>query len=108
MNAGWLTLERLVDLTAAGPQRLFGIVGKGRIARGYDADFTIVDLAAEREITDDWLASKAGWSPFTGLRVKGWPVATVVRGRIVMRDGDLLAPAAGRPIRFVGTADPAP
>ena len=107
VNAGWLTLQRLADLTAAGPQRLFGIVGKGRIALGYDADFTIVDLAAEREITDDWLASRAGWSPFAGMRVKGWPVATVVRGRVVVRDGALAVDAAsGRPIRFTDTADP--
>ncbi len=108
VNAGWLTLERLVDLTAAGQQRLFGITGKGRIVRGYDADFTIVDLSAEREITQDWLASKSGWSPFTGMRVKGWPIATVVRGHIVMRDGALTSSQArGRPIRFDATADPA-
>ena len=44
VNAGRLTLERFVDLTSAGPQRLFGIVGKGRIAAGYDADLTIVDM----------------------------------------------------------------
>ena len=50
VNAGRLTLERFVDLTSAGPARVFGIAGKGRIARGYDADFTIVDLKAKRRI----------------------------------------------------------
>ena len=44
VNAGRLSLERFVDLSSAGPQRIFGLAGKGRIAVGYDADFTIVDL----------------------------------------------------------------
>ena len=62
-----LTLQRLIDLTSAGPQRIFGIVGKGRIAVGYDADFSIVDLKARWTIEEDWLASRCGWSPFTGM-----------------------------------------
>ena len=103
LSAGRLTLERLVDLTSAGAQRIYGLAGKGRIALGYDGDLTLVDLAARREITGDWLASKCGWSPFEGLTVTGWPVATVVRGRVVMRDGELIGPPAGRPARFVDT-----
>ncbi|MEM9682433.1 MAG: dihydroorotase, partial [Pseudomonadota bacterium] len=55
VNAGRLTLERFVDLMCAGPQRLFGLVGKGRLVKGYDADFTIIDLNAKREITNDWM-----------------------------------------------------
>jgi len=98
---GRLSLERLVDLTAHGPQRVFGIANKGRIAVGYDADLTLVDLEARREITLNWLASKAGWSPFAGRTVQGWPVATVVRGRLVMRDGELLGDPAGAPVRFL-------
>ena len=66
VNAGRLSLARFVDLTSAGPQRLFGIAGKGRIAVGYDADLTIVDLKAERVIEDDWIGSKCGWTPFAG------------------------------------------
>ena len=64
------------------------------------ADLTIVDLKAEREITGDWLASKCGWSPFEGTRVTGWPMMTWIRGRAVMRDGELQGPPAGRPVRF--------
>jgi dihydroorotase len=100
--AGRLTLERFVDLTSAGPQRIYNIAGKGRIAAGYDADFTIVDLAARRTIENKWIASKCGWTPFDGMRVTGWPVATIVRGRLVMRDGALARPA-GAPVRFVDT-----
>ena len=104
MNAGRLSLARLVDLTSAGPQRIFNIAGKGRIALGYDADFTIVDLKARREITSDWLASKCGWSPFEGMTVTGWPVMTVIRGQLVMREGSLPGQKPkGRPVRFQET-----
>lgn len=101
--AGRLSLERLVDLTAAGPARIFGLAGKGRIAVGYDADFTIVDLAARRRIDSDWLASKCGWSPFVDMTVTGWPMLTVLRGQVIMREGALARPALGRPCRFVET-----
>jgi dihydroorotase len=103
VNAGRLTLERFVDLTSAGPARIFGIAGKGRIAAGYDADFTIVDLRAKRRIENAWIASHCGWTPFDGMQTTGWPVATIIRGRIVMRDGALVGPAGGAPIRFVET-----
>jgi dihydroorotase len=99
VNKGRLSLARFVDLTSAGPQRLFGIAGKGRIAVGYDADFTIVDLKAERTIADDWIGSKCGWTPFAGHTVRGWPVGTVVRGQIAMWEGEL-GRASGEPVRF--------
>ncbi len=97
---GRLTLERFVDLTSAGPQRVFGLVGKGRIAIGYDADFTLVDLKAVHTITDAEQASKVGWTPFNGMQVTGWPLATIVRGQVVMRDGALLGTPIGQPCRF--------
>jgi dihydroorotase len=99
VNAGRLSLARFVDLTSAGPQRIFGIAGKGRIAVGYDADLTIVDLKAERVIENSWIGSKCGWTPFAGRRVKGWPVGTLVRGRLAMWQGEL-GPARGEPVRF--------
>jgi dihydroorotase len=99
VNAGRLSLARFVDLTSAGPQRLFGIAAKGRIAVGYDADLTVVDLKAERVIENDWIGSKCGWTPFAGRKVKGWPVGTFVRGRLAMWEGEL-GQAGGAPIRF--------
>jgi len=99
VNSGRLSLARFVDLTSAGPQRIFGIAGKGRIALGYDADLTIVDLRCERVIENDWVGSKAGWTPFAGRKVKGWPVGTVVRGKIAMWEAELRK-AAGEPVRF--------
>ncbi|MCW5771608.1 MAG: dihydroorotase [Rhodospirillaceae bacterium] len=104
--AGRLSLERFVDLTSAGPQRLFNLAAKGRVVLGYDADLTIVDLAAKRRIENAWIASKCGWTPFDGMTVTGWPMATVVRGNIVMREGELAPAARGRPIRFVDTLAP--
>jgi dihydroorotase len=98
---GRLTLERLVDLTSAGPARIFGVAGRGRIALGYRADFTIVDLKAKRMITNRWIASRCGWTPFDGMTVTGWPVVTVVGGRVVMRDGALLGEPAGEAVRFL-------
>jgi dihydroorotase len=92
-----------VDLTAHGPQRVFGIAGKGRISLGYDADFTIVDLNAQRTITKQWIASRCGWTPYDGVKATGWPVMTIVRGRIVMREDQVLGQAHGAPIRFVET-----
>ena len=100
VNAGRLSLERFVDLTSAGPNRIYGIANKGRIALGYDADFTVVDLKARRTITNDWMETRCGWTPFDGMTVIGWPRATVVRGAIVMRDDELLGPPAGAPVAF--------
>jgi dihydroorotase len=101
VNAGRLSLERFVDLTSHGPQRIFGIACKGRIAAGYDADFTIVDLAAKRTIEDDWIASKCGWTPFAGKTVTGWPKGTMIRGRRVMWEDEILGKAGGEPVRFL-------
>ena len=101
LAAGRLTLARLVDLTSAGPQRIYGIAGKGRIALGYDGDLSIVDLKAQREITGEWLQSKCGWSPFEGMRVTGWPMATILRGQIVMREGECVGKPVGQAVRFV-------
>jgi dihydroorotase len=101
--AGRLSLARFVDLTSHGPARVFGIAGKGRIAKGYDADFTVVDLAAKRRIESGWIASKCGWTPFEGMMTTGWPVATIIRGRIVARDGALILASAGEPVRFLET-----
>lgn len=100
VHHGRLTLQRLVDLTSAGPARLFNIQGKGRIAVGYDADFSIVDLTAKRTIENSWIASQSGWSPYDGKAITGWPIHTIVRGNIVVRDETLSTPPDAQPIQF--------
>jgi dihydroorotase len=99
---GRLTLERLIDLTSAGVQRVFGLVGKGRIAAGYDADFTVVDRQGTFTVTQDWLESRCGWSPFTGMELQGRVVGTIVRGHFAMWEGELGNAAVGEPLRFAG------
>lgn len=100
VNAGKLTLERLVDMMAGGPQRIHQIAGKGRIARGYDADFTVIDLKARHKITNAEQVSKSGWTPFDQVTVTGWPVMTILRGQPVMQDGALANQPCGQPVRF--------
>lgn len=100
---GRLSLARFVDLVCHGPNRIFGIAGKGRLAAGFDADFTIVDLKRRETISNAQQATRVGWTPFDGMAVKGWPVMTIIRGRTVMREGEILGPAAGEPVRFQET-----
>jgi dihydroorotase len=100
VNKGKLTLERFVDLTSHGQKRLFGLARKGRIAVGYDADFTIVDMDRVETIRNSWIASKCGWTPYDGMTVKGWPIGTLIRGKRVMWDGEIVTPAYGEAVRF--------
>jgi dihydroorotase len=100
VNKGRLAIERFVDLTSHGPSRIFGIARKGRIAEGYDADFTIVDLKKKATITNGWIESKCGWTPYDGYDVTGWVAGTFVRGRCVMWQGDILGTAHGQPVSY--------
>jgi dihydroorotase len=100
VHAGRLSLARLVDLTSTGPARVFGLPGKGRIAPGHDADLVLVDLARRQTITNARIASRCGWTPFDGQEVTGWPVATVLRGRVVMREGEVIGEPTGQPVHF--------
>jgi dihydroorotase len=100
VNKGRLSLERFVDLSAHGPQRLFGIARKGRIAAGYDADFTIIDMKRRETITNAWMGSKAGWTPYDGKTVQGWPVGTIVRGNRVMWEAEIANPSQGEAVQF--------
>ncbi len=100
---GRLSLDRFIDLTSHGANRVFGIAGKGRMAEGYDADLTIVDLKAKHVLSHADMASRCGWTPFDGFEATGKALATIVRGRVVMKDGELVGTAHGRPVRFQET-----
>jgi dihydroorotase len=100
VNAGRLSLQRFVDLSSHGPNRIFGMARKGRIAVGYDADFTIVDMKRTETITHAQAGSKAGWTPYDGKQVTGWPVGTIVRGTRVMWEGEIVTPSTGQPVLF--------
>ncbi len=100
VNEGRLSLQRFVDLTAYGPQRIFNLRNKGRIALGYDADFTIVDLKRQETITDKWIESRCSWTPYNSKSVQGWPVGTYVRGHCAMWMGEIAPKAFGEPVKF--------
>jgi dihydroorotase len=100
VHEGRLSLGRMVDLMAAGPARVYGAVTKGRIAAGFDADFTLVDLNHRRTIENDWIVTPCGWTPFAGMAVTGWPVRVILRGTTVMRDDTVVGGPVGRRIRF--------
>ncbi len=98
---GRLSLERFVDLFCHGPNRIFQIAGKGRMAVGYDADFTIIDMKKTHTIRDEDMASKCGWTPFDGFTAKAWPKGTIIRGQQVMWEDELVGSAIGEPVRFL-------
>ena len=100
VNEGRLTLQRFVDLTSHGPQRIFNLRNKGRIVEGYDADFSIVDMTRTETISNQWIESRCGWTPYDGVKVKGWPVGTFVRGHRAMWQGEIASKAFGEPVRF--------
>lgn len=100
VSKGRLSLARFVDLTSHGPHRIFGLRGKGRIALGYDADLTIVDLKRTETITNAQQQSRCGWTPYDGVKVTGWPVGTLIRGAVAMWQGTLAGTATGQPVRF--------
>ncbi len=100
VNAGRLPLTRLVDLMCAGPARVYGALNKGRLATGYDADFTLVDMKKQRTIEESWIVSPCGWTPFAGHHCTGWPMMTVIRGQVAMREDEVLGTPQGKAVRF--------
>ena len=103
VNNGKLSLSKLVSLWSYGPERIHKISGKGRIEQSYDADFTIVDMNKEMIISNDQQRSKSKWTPYDGMKVKGWPTHTIVRGNIVMQDNDIISKPIGKIIEFKET-----
>ncbi len=100
VNEGKMSLQRFVDMTSHGPNRIFGIARKGRIALGYDADFTVVDMKEKRTISNGWIESKPGWTPYDDKEVIGWPKGTIIRGMRVMWEGEIIGTPRGAPVRF--------
>lgn len=100
VNNQKLSLERFVELVCENPRHVFGCKSKGRIAVGLDADLTLIDLKKTRTIENKWIASRCGWTPFAGMKVTGWPIATFVGGIPVMQDDQLLGTPRGQGVLF--------
>ena len=81
-------LRRWVDVCATTPAALMGFSRKGRLLPGYDADIVIFDPNLEKTISPETLHETAGWSPYEGTAVRGWPVTTISRGEILVEDGE--------------------
>lgn len=90
VNRKLIRLEHLSRLTSYNPARVFNIKNKGLIKEGYDADFAIVDLKLEKTIRDDDIHARCGWTPFNGLKTRGWPVKTILRGNVIFEDENLI------------------
>jgi len=89
--------ERIAQVASANAARIYRMKGKGALAVGYDADIAVVDPALTRTVDPATLESFADYSPYEGMSFTGWPVATYVRGRCIMRDGRVLPEAREQP-----------
>lgn len=105
---GRLSLAKLVELMCTNPARVFGLLNKGRISPGYDGDLTLVDLNRKETITNASMANKSGWTPFDGMTVTGWPVASFINGQLAMQDDEAIpnpqSIGFGQRCQFLGEA----
>ena len=100
VNKGKLSLHRLVELVCSNPAKIYKVNKKGYIKLGYDADISIIDLNKKYTITNDIMSSKCGWTPFHNKKITGWPIMTIINGRLVMKEGSLLGKPTGVPVKF--------
>jgi dihydroorotase len=100
VHRGRCTLEQVVHWMCDAPARVWDIVGKGRIAVGYDADLVLVDLERVAEVRNENQVTKSGWSPWHGETLVGWPVRTWVMGHEVYRDGRFQTDRCGQEAQF--------
>ena len=100
MTNGRCTLNQIQEWMSAGPARLYGIPNKGLIAEGFDADLIIVDIKTHRTVIDKEIFSRAGWSPFAGRHLTGWPIYTIVNGNIAFDHGQIRSGSYGKPLTF--------
>jgi dihydropyrimidinase len=89
-HARGVSLQRIAQITSYNTARIFNLPQKGTLQIGGDADLAIVDLDMERNVSAEYLQSRADFSPWENERLKGWAVQTLVRGRTVMRDGEIV------------------
>ena len=95
-HKGKISLERIAEVTSYNASVIFNLPEKGKLLPGTDADLTIVDMELEKVVDAEALKSYSDFSVFEGMRLKGWPVATMLRGRMVVRNGEIIGEPAGR------------
>ena len=100
VNSGKLSINQLISFVCENPVKIFGIKSKGFIKEKYDADFTIVDMNKKITIKNEIIESKCKWSPFNNIEFKGTPIATIIAGKIKMKEGKILGEPDGNPLIF--------
>lgn len=100
MRAGRCTLAEIQKWMCRSPAEAYGIANKGRLAIGCDADLALVDIDTYRPVRNDELFTRAGWSPYENWELTGWPLYTIVGGRIVYERGQIRGDASGQPLHF--------
>lgn len=96
VSRGRITLNQFVALTSTNHARTYGLAGKGSIAIGYDADIALWDPARKATLSQAGLHHGADYTPYEGIEITGWPVATLLCGRFIVRDGALVGGTSGR------------
>lgn len=81
-----ISLNRVREITSKAPARIFGLKRKGEVKSGYDADLALIDMSLVKEVKNEILKTKCGWSPFAGQRLTGWPKLTICRGNIIFNN----------------------
>lgn len=100
VNNGHLSLTHLIHLISINPSKIFNIQGHGKLEVGAAANLTIVDLKAERKIENQWIVSRSGWTPYDGMKVKGWMKACFVNGKLAMMEDQVIEQPKGRLLHF--------
>ncbi len=90
VNQGEISLQKLVELLAYNPSRIFNLKFKGELREGFDGDITLINLKKKFKIKSEKFFSKAKYSPFNGFKCIGKPVKTIVSGKLVMDDGEII------------------
>lgn len=96
----FISINEVVKLTSYNPMKIFKVKNKGLIKKGYDADLTLVDLNKNKVIKNKLIKSKCGWTPFHGMKIKGWPIGTIINGRKVYWNNKIIGKAEGKPLKF--------
>lgn len=100
VSQGNCSINNVVNWMCESPAKRFKMKNKGFIAEGFDADLVLIDFKKTKELTDDQVISKSGWSPFSGKKITGWPVTTIVNGNIVYQEGEFFTDIKGKEIQI--------
>lgn len=97
VHKGRIDLQKVTEVCAYNPARIFGVGHrKGDIEPGLDADLVLVDLEAEKSVSPDALHSMCDWTIYDGWTLKGWPTHTILRGEVIVEDGEPRSRTAGQ------------